>query len=400
MPPIQLTPAFGGQASPFAAQSQPQGADLRLLLGLSQGAQGFLQGGQRGGLGAALLGLGAGALGGVAQGQGLQQQRQAEQAEAQAAAQQQALENLRAQQTADLARTKEARAAREFGITSDRQERAEQRLGQTAAGQLELGRGNLAVGQGNLALRGQELERGFKPDFQVQTVRLPNGEVRSFRRDDPALDQALQRGAVGFNAQVQAPDLAGLGGATTSTQTRAQETLDSAADTLGVINQFRETLRPENIGLSGDIRELGIGALGQAESFRAWGDSQTQGIIDQAISSGDTLDLSRFAVDPALSSQRLLENILAYRLAKIQDPSGRISDADFRNAQLSLGTGKKLTSIGDLLARVDAFEQTVQRTQGIAQQRLGIAPGQQAAPAGGGQAPTVIRFDAQGNIIQ
>lgn len=218
---------------------------------------------------------------------------------------------------------------------------------------------------------------------QVDTVRLPDGTVRSFRRDDPALDQALGQGGVRFNAQVSSPDIAGLGGATTATQTRAQQTLDTAQDTLGVIQQFRETLRPENMGLSGDIRGLGIGALGQAESFRAWGNDQTQQIIDQAIESGDTLDLSKFAVDPALSGQKLLENVLAYRLAKIQDPSGRISDKDFANAKLSLGTGKKLSSIGDVLARVDAFEQTVQRTQGIAQQRLGLQPqeGGPSAPA-------------------
>jgi len=406
--PISLTPQFQRFGLPAQAPPQPQqqsgGLSFNLNNPLSQAlgaaGRGLIEGGSRGGLGMALLGATSAGIPAFAQAQQFQQQQAQEQAAAQAAAQQQALENLLAQAEADRKAAADARGVLESdrGFAFDQQK--EQRLEQSAAAQQAIAKGNLAVGQGNLALRGQELERGFKPDFQVQTVRLPNGEVRSFRRDDPALDQALQRGAVGFNAQVQAPDLAGLGGATTSTQTRAQETLDSAADTLGVINQFRETLRPENIGLSGDIRELGIGALGQAESFRAWGDSQTQGIIDQAISSGDTLDLSRFAVDPALSSQRLLENILAYRLAKIQDPSGRISDADFRNAQLSLGTGKKLTSIGDLLARVDAFEQTVQRTQGIAQQRLGIAPGQQAAPAGGGQAPTVIRFDAQGNIIQ
>lgn len=214
---------------------------------------------------------------------------------------------------------------------------------------------------------------------QIDTVRLPDGSVRSFRRDDPALDQALQGGGVRFNAEVTSPDIAGLGGATTATQTRAQQTLDTAADTLGVIQQFRESLRPENIGVSGDIRELGIGALGQAESFRAWSDRQTQQIIDQAIASGDTIDLSKFAVDPSLSSQRMLENVMAYRLAKINDPSGRVSDKDFEAARRSLGFGKKLTSIGDVLSRIDAMERTVQRTQGIAAQRLGIE--QPAAPA-------------------
>ncbi|MGI9490307.1 MAG: hypothetical protein ACR2RF_31340 [Geminicoccaceae bacterium] len=385
--PIQLSPFFGQrQQAPFQAQpQQPQGADPRLLLGLAQGAQGFLQGGQQGGLGAALLGLGSGALGGVAQGQFMQQERAQQQQAAQAAAQQQALENQRAQQEAQRKAAADAETVRQFGITSGQKQRAAQegirqfgitegRLGRAAGVDEELMRGNLAARQGELGLRRNEFERGPKPDLQVETVRLPDGTVRSFRRDDPALDQALGQGGIRFSAQLQSPDVAGLGGATTSTQTRAQSTLDAASDTLGVIQQFRESLRPENIGLSGNLRELGIGTLGQAESFRAWADDQTQGIIDQAISSGDTLDLSKFAVDPELSSQRLLENVLAYRLAKIQDPDGRISDQDFRNAKLSLGTGKKLSSIGDVLARVDAFEKTVQRTQGIAQQRLGLQP--------------------------
>ena len=150
MPPIQLTPAFGGQASPFAAQSQPQGADLRLLLGLSQGAQGFLQGGQRGGLGAALLGLGAGALGGVAQGQGLQQQRQAEQAEAQAAAQQQALENLLAQAEADRKAAADARGVLESdrGFAFDQQK--EQRLVAQSIEDLDIRQQQLAINRQNL----------------------------------------------------------------------------------------------------------------------------------------------------------------------------------------------------------------------------------------------------------
>ena len=258
------------------------------------------------------------------------------------------------------------------------------------------------VGTDLVDISGQQPEvalRGRRAPSQVETVRLEDGTVRSFRRDDPALDKALQQGGVRFTAQVQSPDIAGIGGATASTQTRAQQTLDTATDTIGVIQQFRESLRPENVGLSGDIRGVGIGALGQMESFKAWANDETNNIIEQAITAGDTLNLSKFAVDPALSSQKMLENVLAYRLAKINDPSGRVSDKDFDAAQRSLGFGKKLTSIGDVFARVDAMEKTVLRTKGIAQQRLGIATPESALPSSG-RAPRRLRFDAQGNLMQ
>jgi hypothetical protein len=380
MPPIQLTPQFGGSPAP---QQQGQQFDPRLLLGLGGFAQGFMQGGQQGGLGAALLGGAAGGLPGIAQGQLIQQEQAQQQVAAQAQARQQQIENQRARQKALADAAVQAESTRRSDRTFGLEQEKEQRLIGSAQSAQDIARQNVELGRGNLGLRRKELERGPQGGVQVETVRMPNGSVQSFRRTDPALDQALQQGGLRFSAQLQAPDIAGLGGATTSTQTRAQSTIDTAQDTLGTIQQFREILRPENIGLSGDIRELGIGALGQAESLRAWADDQTSSIIDQVISSGDTLNLDKFAVDPDLSEQGLLENILAYRLAKIQDPDGRISDADFRNARLSLGTGKKLSGIGDILARLDAFEKTVNRTQDIARKRLGIVPGgQQPAQVG------------------
>ncbi len=268
----------------------------------------------------------------------------------------------------------------------------------------EIDRGRLRVAERQAStaeLRAKTAaEEAGRSDAQVETVRMRDGTVRSFRRDDPQLDAALQEGGVRFSAQVQAGDVGGIGGATTSSKTKAQQTIDSSTATLGTIQQLRETLRPENVGISGNVRELGIGALGQVEAFRAWADGQTQQIIDDAIQSGDTLDLSRFAVDPDLSAQRVLQNIIVYQYSKAIAPGDRITDQDFRKNEKALGFGNKLASIGDLFARLDAVERVVKRTQGIAERRLGVTGDQGQATSQPEQEPTRIRFDAQGNIVQ
>lgn len=122
---MQLTPFFGQQRQPAPFQQpapqQAQGADPRLLLGLGGFARGFLEGGQRGGLGAALLGGAAGGLPGIAQGQQIQDQ----QARQQAVLQQQ---EQQARQKAALEAAKQQEQRRQFGITTGLKQQTENRL--------------------------------------------------------------------------------------------------------------------------------------------------------------------------------------------------------------------------------------------------------------------------------
>jgi len=364
MPPIQLSPAFGGQAAPFA-QSQGQGADPRLLLGLAQGAQGFLQGGQRGGLGAALLGLGSGALGGVAQGQFMQQEQAQQQQAAQAAAQQQALENLRAQQAADLAQAKERRAAQEFGITTGLKQQTEQRL--------------LTKDQ----REAQDL--AFRQDNAVQQLQLNQAKFRLDQATSaPEKVQVLQ--AMGLDpASPEGRELL------TASLTKPQVQINQPKLSPGQI-----PIDPNDLS-KGSVAAKDIGqARVTAANVNATLDRYQQALVESGAETlpGPAKDRLKNA-----RTQLLLELKTLNELGAITGPDlDLMNDLVIDPTSVSARVGNAFgafggSSLGErALANIDVL-------RGQVSDRLDAITGQVGQPDQATQ-PTRMRFDAQGNLIQ
>jgi hypothetical protein len=164
----------------------------------------------------------------------------------------------------------------------------------------------------------------------------------------------------------------GATGLPVSVQSRSIRTIDDSKGTLAIIDQFRDVLRPENVGLLGDLRGLVFGAGQQANVFTQVLSGQAQEIVGQIRDTeGNNVKTSNF-FDPNLSKSKLLGNVLAYRLALANNPDGRISEADFRNAARSLGVEKLLSGSGEISAKLDALEEIVNTNVRIAEERLGI----------------------------
>lgn len=172
----------------------------------------------------------------------------------------------------------------------------------------------------------------------------------------------------------------GFAAPTTASQTRAQETIDSADLTLATINDMREVLSPQNTGAVGDIRRFFQGVGQQSEAARQWLGGQADEIIGEILDNDDPLNTNLFTLDPSLSAMELLENVLTYRLARTNDDNGKVSDEDFTAAKGSLGFDKIFTGAGDISAKLDSFEKIVLKQKSIAERRLGMEQGKDKKP--------------------
>lgn len=203
---------------------------------------------------------------------------------------------------------------------------------------------------------------------QAYEFRTPEGGIGTAIYD-PRTGTTNER--VGMPLQrVQTQDM------TAATKTKNAEILDNGENVLGIINQYRSVLRPENVGLVGDLRGLVFGAGQQSDAFAQLLKGQANAVVDQLGQSGGTVNVSNF-FDPKLSKSELLGNILTYQLAFINSPDGRVSNDDFKVAKQSLSIDKLLTGSGDISSKVDALEEVVHRRMAIASRRLGT---EQAKP--------------------
>ena len=74
--------------------------------------------------------------------------------------------------------------------------------------------------------------------------------------------------------------------------------------------------------------------------------------------------------DPGLSKSQLLANLLAAKYARMNNPTGVISDRDLKDAKSGLGLESFLTHYKDVTAKLDELEAASGRTRAIATKRL------------------------------
>ena len=195
-----------------------------------------------------------------------------------------------------------------------------------------------------------------------QIVQLQRAQAEARARGDTAAVQQIQRqidkiGTITGRTPQDVPPT------TKANITKNQNIIDDGENTLGLIGDIREVVASENLGVVGDIRMFWQGIRGQIE---ATGEALTGDAVDR----GATGNVAAW-FNPDLSTQELLGNQLAYRLALANNPDGRISDPDFKNAQKALGFDRSFTGADDVMARLSAFERQIVRAQDIAYRRLG-----------------------------
>jgi hypothetical protein len=171
---------------------------------------------------------------------------------------------------------------------------------------------------------------------------------------------------------------------TIATQTKAEQGIGHAQLARGLIREFRGVLRPENVGLIGDVRRTFFGAVQQGGALARLLEREVGEIKDDLSKSqrrpfdkeGKPMSVlaevnERTFFDPNLSTADVLSQILAYKLARILDPSGRLSVDDVQRAEKALGVNKILANVPDVLTRLDLFERMIVAEENIYRGQLG-----------------------------
>lgn len=166
---------------------------------------------------------------------------------------------------------------------------------------------------------------------------------------------------------------------TEASRSQAQAAIRDIDATLPLVDTFLTSLRPENVGLVGKLRGMAFGAQGQldaimgkdaAGALRTLRSQVQEDALANNLREGDG-GVSAGMFDPNLETTEMLGNILAYRNARLLDPSGKLSDADVANSRKSLGFDKTLTSAGQIQQRVKIFRDTLKSQRAAAQKVLG-----------------------------
>ena len=155
----------------------------------------------------------------------------------------------------------------------------------------------------------------------------------------------------------------------TNEQAHARDRIDAVADLKGTINQYRKVLRPESVGMIGDLRALVYGAGQQVNAFSQLLQRHAAGTMADLMATGSDVSLSEFN-DPKLSQSQLLSNLLAAKYARVTNPVGVITDKDYIIAKKGLGLDGLLTGATDITEKLKALEIAADRVEAIARTRL------------------------------
>ena len=179
-------------------------------------------------------------------------------------------------------------------------------------------------------------------------------------------------------------------GPTNSTRTTAQSAIAESRMTSALINQARQLAADDrNFGAIGMLRQTVQDGIQQGDAFARTIGGNARNVQQDIVKTGSEVGLENF--DPAIPQLDAMINILAYRMAKMNDPGGRLSQPDFEIARKSLGGAGLLANRAEFLSRLDLFESVLNANVDSARQSLGMpaaeTPVAPAAPPAADQAP-------------
>jgi hypothetical protein len=174
-------------------------------------------------------------------------------------------------------------------------------------------------------------------------------------------------------------ELTGRQGPTTAMVTKAHEGIKNSELLRGLTKDLRAVLKPENVGVVADLRQAAYGATGQAEAAgslfsRTWSESlqepneltkllrtemelaEEDMAKNSDLVSGVSVVNDRVWFDPSLSEAEVLGQIITYKVARIDEPGGRLSVDDAERAEKKIGMNRVFAYVPDVLVRLDVID--------------------------------------------
>jgi hypothetical protein len=150
---------------------------------------------------------------------------------------------------------------------------------------------------------------------------------------------------------------------TATNTTRAQASDQDAASTLDIIKTARSIAGDErNFGASGILRNTVQDLIQQGNALAITLGGAAADVQRDIAARGSDVGLENF--DPTLPQLDMMTNILAFRMAKMNDPAGRVTDQDFRIAKNQIGGRGFFANQKEFLSRLDLFENMLKEQRG------------------------------------
>jgi hypothetical protein len=143
-----------------------------------------------------------------------------------------------------------------------------------------------------------------------------------------------------------------------SVTSKIQDKIIVTGDTQNLIRRIRGILKAGTVGLAGKFRGTAQNLLAASQEFTGLMFGQTKAIKRQITNRRDRVKFKKW-FDPKIPKLDLLLNVLAYRSARAEEGSGRLSDFDVQNAKDRLGFTRTLANVQDLEARLEAMMDTL-----------------------------------------
>lgn len=220
---------------------------------------------------------------------------------------------------------------------------------------------------------------------------------------DAVSKQPLPQGTLLYSGNVQTDNPTSLSAGD------AARVVDRSDNVLYTTGRLKQLVSGTNIGVAGTAQSVVNGLANQAGavlSLIGSNPAQIEQNLGISVDPASPPDLTVFN-DPTLGPVNMLTISLAYAMAGLNDPSGRVSDADFKAALRSIQAGPLAYKDG-FLATINEIELLAQNRKQRALGSAGAPPqpgvpqpetsGQLAAPAA--PATPRIRIDLDGNPIQ
>lgn len=144
-----------------------------------------------------------------------------------------------------------------------------------------------------------------------------------------------------------------------SVTSKIQDKIIVTGDTQNLIRRIRGILKAGTVGLAGKFRGTAQNLLAASQEFTGLMFGQTKAIKRQITNRRDRVKFKKW-FDPKIPKLDLLLNVLAYRSARAEEGSGRLSDFDVQNAKDRLGFTRTLANVQDLEARLEAMMDTLE----------------------------------------
>ncbi|GJE60277.1 hypothetical protein [Methylobacterium trifolii] len=233
------------------------------------------------------------------------------------------------------------------------------------------------------------------PDMQkaqLANYKRPDGGTGTARFDqargwiDTQAGTVLPAGVQTYSSALQGnQNDTGLGQATTNT---VEQRLLDAANVESTVRTFRDliTRDPGAIGIVGGVRGVGQDAVAAArEAARLFDPAWLQTKKDIAAGLVDPEVVAQFQTyNPNIPQAKMLELLLAGQVAKMIDPSGRISNDRMKQVMEGLGGGGYLSNVERTKATLQAVSDMVDNQRSMLK---GISPEAAAIGIGGRSAP-------------